>query len=322
MRFVLSVVLSLAAAGVAAQSAAPQGYPVKPIRLVVPYPPGGPTDIQARAIAQKMTEAWQQQVVVDNRSGAGGVIGADIVAKAKGDGYTLGLVTSAHVTLPSLNAKMPYDAIDDFAAVSLVSSTPYVLVTHQSLGVKSVKELIGVLKAKPGQISFASTSSGGGSHIAGELFKMQAGVQMLHVPYKGSGAAMPDLLGGQVTVMFENIVSVSPYVKSGRLVALAVSSANRSPVMPGLATVAESGLPGFDVTNWFAVLAPAATPKPIVEKLHREIAKIVTSQEMRARFASQGAEPIGSTPEECVKHMRSELAKWSKVIREAGIRLD
>jgi tripartite-type tricarboxylate transporter receptor subunit TctC len=301
---------------------AAQSYPSRPIRLVVPYAAGGPTDIQARAIGQKITEAWQQQVIVDNRTGAGGIIGADIVAKARPDGYTLALVTSAHVTLPSLHPKMPYESIDDFAAVTLVSSTPYVLVAHPTLGVKSVKDLVALLKTKPGQLSFASTSSGGGSHIAGELFKLQAGVQMVHVPYKGSGAAMPDLLGGQVPIMFENIVSVSPYVKAGRLTALAVSSATRSPIMPALPTVAESGLPGFDVTNWFAVLAPAGTPKPVVAKLHQEIARIVNSPDMQARLASQGAVPIGSTPEDCVKHMRAELTKWSKVVKDAGIKLD
>lgn len=321
MRLIFKIaVLIVVCAGIV--SAAAQTYPTRPIRLIVPYAAGGPTDIQARVIGQKITESWQQQVIVDNRTGAGGIIGADILAKAKPDGYTLALITSAHVTLPSLNAKMPYDSIDDFAPITLVSSTPYVLVAHPSLGVKSVKELIALLKSKPGQLSFASTSSGGGSHIAGELFKLQAGVQMVHVPYKGSGAAMPDLLGGQVPIMFENIVSVSPYVQAGRLTALAVSSASRSPIMPALPTVSESGLPDFDVTNWFAVLAPAGTPAAIVAKLNQEIVKIINSADMQARLASQGAVPIGSTPEDCTKHMRTELIKWSKVVKDAGIKLD
>jgi tripartite-type tricarboxylate transporter receptor subunit TctC len=322
MRFVLSLAILVAATSFAAESFSQQSYPSNPIRLIVPYPAGGPTDIQARVIAQKITENWGQQVVVDNRSGAGGIVGAEIAARARPDGYTIILVTSAHVTLPSLNAKMPYDALQDFAPVTLLSSTPYVLVAHPTLGVKSVNELIALLKSKPGQISFASTSSGGGSHIAGELFKLQAGVQMVHVPYKGSGAAIPDVVGGHVPVMFENIVSVTPYVKSGRLIALAISTAHRSPILPNLPTVAESGLPGFDVGNWFAVLAPAATPRTIVTKLHQEIVGILDTQEMRARLASQGAEPIGSTPEECGKYMRAELLKWGKVIKEAGIKLD
>ena len=322
MRSLLLPAVFIAATSLPAEVFAQQSYPANSIRLIIPYAAGGPTDIQGRVIAQKITENWGQQVVVDNRTGAGGIIAAEIAAKARPDGYTIILVTSAHVTLPSLTPKMPYDALQDFAPVTLVSTTPYVLVAHPALGVKSVKELIALLKARPGQISFASTSSGGGSHIAGELFKLQAGVQMVHVPYKGSGAAIPDVIGGHVPVMFENIVSVTPHVKSGRLIALATSTAQRSPILPELPTVAETGLPGFDVGNWFAMLAPAATPGPIVAKLHQEIVRILDTPEMRTRLASQGAESIGSTPDECGKYMRAEFIKWDKVIKEAGIKLD
>jgi tripartite-type tricarboxylate transporter receptor subunit TctC len=297
-------------------------YPNKPVRLVVPYPAGGPTDIQARVIAQKLTENWGQQVVVDNRSGAGGVVGADIIAKARPDGYSLVLVTSAHVTLPSLNNKMPYDALADFTPITLLSTTPYVLVAHPTLEVKTVKELIALLKSRPGQLTFASTSSGGGSHIAGELFKLQAGVDMVHVPYKGSGAAIPDVVGGQVPLMFENIVSVTPYVKAGRLNALAISIGHRSPILPDLPTVAEAGLPGFDVGNWFALLAPAATAGPVIARLYQDVGKILNTQEMKSRLAGQGAEPVGSSPAQCGQYMRAELVKWSRVIKEAGIKLD
>jgi tripartite-type tricarboxylate transporter receptor subunit TctC len=322
MRSIAAFAAFVAAATLTAASFGQQPYPNRSVRLIVPYTAGGPTDIQARLIAQKMSQSWGQQVVVDNRTGAGGIVAAEIAARAKPDGYTIILVTSAHVTLPSLTPKMPYDAIDDFAPITVVSSTPYVLVAHPSLGAKSVKELIALLKAQPGKLTFASTSSGGGSHIAGELFKLQANVDMLHVPYKGSGAAMPDLVGGRVPIMFENIVSVMPYVKSGKLNALALSSIKRSPIVPDLPTVAESGLPGFDVSNWFALLAPAGTPPAITGQLHKEVTRILGTEEMRTRLASQGADPIGGTPEECAKYMRAELVKWAKVIKEAGIRLD
>lgn len=322
MRTLGSFVVWLALVVMSAAAYSQQSYPSRPIRLLIPYAPGGPTDIQGRVIGQKMTESWGQQVVVENRTGASGAVAAEAAARAKPDGYTLILITSAHVTLPSLMTKLSYNAVDDFAPVTLVSSTPYVFVAHPSLNVKTVKEVIALLKSRPGQLTFASTSSGGGSHIAGELFKLQAGVDMIHVPYKGSGAAIPDVIGGQVPLMFENIVSVMPYVKAGRLHALAISSSKRSPVMPDLPTVAESGLPGFDVSNWFAVLAPAGTPPAIVAQLNKEITRILETPDMRARLASQGADPIGSTSDECGKYMRAELAKWAKVIKEAGIKLD
>lgn len=309
-------------AGGAGGAAAQQGYPSRPIRFIVPYPPGGSTDILARVIGQNMSARWGQQVVIDNRSGAGGIVGTEIAATAPPDGHTIIMVTSSHATLPSLYKKMPYDTLKDFAPVTLVSSTPYILVAHPKLGVKSVKELISLLKSKPGQFNYASSSSGGMGHIAGELFKSMAAVDMVHVPYKGSGAAIPDVLGGHVPLMFDNILSVLPHVKSGRLIALAVSTARRSPVVPELPTVAESGLPGFDVGIWFGVLAPANTPAKIVTALNSEIVRILQTPDMRERLSSQGAEPIGGTPKQFAEHIKAEMVKWGKVIRDAGIRID
>jgi tripartite-type tricarboxylate transporter receptor subunit TctC len=316
--FLLAALLACVADGALAQ-----GYPAKPIKIVVPFTPGGTTDVLARAVGQKLTANWGQPVVIDNRPGAGGNIGSEVVAKAAGDGYTLLMGTiSTHGINPSLYTKLPFDAVKDFAPVSLVARVPNVLVLHPSVPANSVKELIALAKAKPGQLNFASSGNGTSIHLSGEMFKTMAGVQMSHIPYKGSAPALTDLLGGQVSLMFDNMPTALPHVKAGRLKALAVTTAKRSPALPELPTVAESGLPDFEATSWFGVLAPAATPKEIVSKLSGEIAKILKTPDVQAQLSGQGAEPVGSTAEEFATHIKSEMAKWAKVVKESGARID
>ena len=319
LRFVCALTMALACAGANAQA-----YPSKPIRLVVPYPAGGPLDIMARAIGQKLTEAWHQPVVVDNRAGAGGNIGADLVAKSAPDGYTLlmGAVATQAIN-PALYSKIPYDPIKDFAPVALVAQVPNILVVNPSVPVKSVKELIEFARAKPGTLNFASGSTGSTGHLAGELFNTMAGVKMVHIPYKGAAPAMADLLSGQVQLMFDNLASSLPNVKAGKLRALAVTTLARSPAMPDLPTIAESGLPGFDLTTWFGLLVPAGTPHDIVVKLNAEIVRALNSKDMRERLEKMGAEPPpDNTPEHFAAFIRSEAAKYAKVVKASGARVD
>jgi tripartite-type tricarboxylate transporter receptor subunit TctC len=311
--------LALGCAGAFAQS-----YPAKPIRLVVPYPAGGPLDIMARAIGQKLTEAWHQPVVVDNRAGAGGNIGADLVAKSAPDGYTLlmGAVATQAIN-PALYSKIPYDPIKDFTAVALVAQVPNILVVNPSVPAKSVKELIALARAKPGSLNFASGSTGSTGHLAGELFNTMAGVKMVHIPYKGAAPAMADLLSGQVQLMFDNLASSLPNVKAGKLHALAVTTLARSPAVPDLPTIAESGLPGFDLTTWFGLLVPAGTPHDIVVKLNAEIVRALDSKDMRERLEKMGAEPPpDNTPEHFAAFIRSEAEKYAKVVKASGARVD
>ncbi len=298
-------------------------YPTKPIRLVVPFPPGGATDILARAVAQKLTEAWGQQVIVDNRPGAGGNIGSELVAKAAPDGYTLEMGTvGTHAINASLYAKMPYDHVKDFVPVILVAGVPNVLVVHPSVPVNSVAELIAYAKANPGKLNFASSGSGTSIHLSGELFKVMAGVQMTHVPYKGSAPAMQDLLGGQVQLMFDNLPPSLPQIKAGKLKALAVTSVTRAPALPDTPTVAEAGLPGFEASSWFGVLAPAGTPPAIVAKLNAEIAKWLATPEAKEKMLALGANAVGGPPEDFAKHIAVETAKWAKVVKESGAKVD
>ena len=295
-----------------------QDYPTKPIRIIVGSPAGGGGDTMARLMAQAMTPALGQQVIIDNRAGAGGNVGADIVAKAAPDGYTLLFVFTGHVTSPSLFPKLPFDTVRDFAGITLLATNEHMLLVHPSLPVKSVKELIALAKQNPGKYSIGGIVSGS-NHLGSELFKLQAGVDLLFVPYKA--AALTDLLGGQVQVMF-NTVSVSlPHVKSGKLRALAVAGARRSRLAPDLPTVSEAGVPGFAFNGWYGFVAPAKTPRPIVMKLNQTSVNIVRSPEIVERLAAMGNEPVGSTPEEFDKHIRQEILKWAKVIREAGITL-
>ena len=306
-----------------ASAAWAQAYPNHPIRLVVPFPAGGTTDILARDAAPKLTEALGQSVVVDNRPGAGGNIGADLVAKSAPDGYTLLMGTvGTHAINPSLYAKMPYDHVKDFAPVVLVAGVPNVLVVNPSLPVNSVADLIKLAKSKPGAINFASSGNGTSIHLSGELFKTMAGVDMTHVPYKGSAPALTDLMGGQVQVMFDNLPSSLQQIKAGKLRAIAVTSAKRSPALPDVPTIAESGLPGFEASSWFGVLAPAGTPPAIVARLNAEINKWLQSPEGKEQLLGQGAQAAGGTPEQFAAHIRAETDKWAKVVKASGAKVD
>jgi tripartite-type tricarboxylate transporter receptor subunit TctC len=300
-----------------------QTYPTKSIRLIVPFPPGGPADILSRAIGQKLTDSWGQQVVVDNRAGAGGTIGSDLAAKGAPDGYTLlmGFV-GTHAINPSLYSSLPYDNVKSFEPVSLVATATIILVLHPSLPAKSVKELIALAKSKPGELTFGSPGNGTPQHLAGELFNTMAGVKMTHVPFKGAVPAINDLLGGRISLIFSSAPPALPHVATGKLRALAVTSGKRSSVSPDLPTVAESGLPSFEVINWYGVLAPARTPKPMVEKLNTEIAKITNMPDVKERLSSVGIEALSSTPAQFAAFIKDETAKWAKVVKFSGARLD
>ncbi len=312
----------LLVAGAAATVQA-QTYPSKPIRMIVPFPPGGTTDILARAIGAELTKAWGQPVVIENRPGAGGNIGSEAVAKSPGDGYTLLMGTvGTHGINPSLYKKMPYDAVKDFAPVTLVALVPNILVVHPSVPAKSVAELIALAKKQPGKLTYASSGNGTSIHLSGALFESLAGVQMVHVPYKGSAPAVTDLLGGQVNMMFDNMPSALPHVKAGKLRALGVTSAKRSPAVPDVPTIAEAGVKGYEASSWFGVLAPATTPKDIVAKLNAEIAKSLGTPEMKEKLSSQGAEPVGNTPEQFGAFIRAEIDKWAKVVKASGATVD
>ena len=318
--FLLGVSAFALAAIAGAQAPA---YPTKPIRLVVPFPAGGATDILAREVAKHLTDAWGQSVVVDNRPGAGGNIGSELVAKAAPDGYTLEMGTvGTHAINASLYSKMPYDHVKDFVPVILVAGVPNVLEVNPALPVNSVQELIAYAKANPGKLNFASSGSGTSIHLSGELFKVMAGVQMMHVPYKGSAPALQDLIGGQVQLMFDNLPPSLPQIKAGKLRALAVTSAARAPALPDTPTVAEAGLPGFEASSWFGVLAPAGTPPEIVNKLNAEIAKWLASPGAKEKLANVGANIAGGTPEDFARHIQAETAKWAKVVKESGAKVD
>jgi len=300
-----------------------QAWPSKPIRIVVPFPAGGATDIMARAAAQKMTEAWGQSVVVDNRPGAAGNIGAELVARSPNDGYTMLMGTvGTHAINASLYAKMPYDHVKDFAPVMLVAAVPNVLVVHPSVPANSVAELVAYGKANPGKLNFASSGSGTSIHLSGELFKVSTGLTMQHVPYKGSAPALTDLVGGQVQLMFDNLPPSLPHIKAGRLRALAVTTAARASALPDVPTVAESGLPGFEASSWFGLLAPAGTPADVVAKVNGELARWIATPEAKEKMAAIGAIAAGGTPEDFAKHIAAETAKWARVVKESGAKVD
>jgi tripartite-type tricarboxylate transporter receptor subunit TctC len=299
-----------------------QTYPVKQIRLVIPYPPGGGTDIIGRTVAQKLSDTLGQQVMVDNRGGAGGTIGTDVVAKAGADGYTLLMVPTSHVINPSIYPKLPYDTVKDFAPIALAASATIVLVSHPSVPVKSVKELITLAKARPGELNFGSAGNGTVFHLTGELFKRQAGIELVHVPFKGGGPTVAAIAGGEITLTFETMLALFPHIQSGRVRALAVTGAKRSSVMPELPTIAESGFPSIIAENWYGFYAPAGTPKPVVDKLNAEIVKILKQPDVKTRFQGLGTEVMGSTPDELGAYVGREMAKWSKTAKEAGARVD
>jgi tripartite-type tricarboxylate transporter receptor subunit TctC len=307
----------------AAGDALAQKYPVKSIRLIIAYPPGGGVDFVARIVSQRLTESWGQQVLVDSRPGGGGNIGTLIAAKAAADGYTLLLSPLGPLVInPSLFSKLPYDPLKEFDPVTSVVSTLNILVVHPSLPVKSVKELIALAKAKPGQLRFASSSYGNTDHLAGELFKSMAGVDMVHVPYKGGAPATTDLLGGQVEIYFGPIQNVGPHVQAGKLRSLAAIGAKRWPTMPDLPTISEAGVPGFEVDNWYGLVTPAATPKAVIAALNAEVGRVLQLQDVRDRLATSGMIPFTSTPEQFAAYMKEETAKWAQIVKKSGATVD
>ena len=298
-----------------------QNYPAKSIRLIVPFPPGGSTDLMGRVLGAKLGEAFGQQVIVENRPGASGMIGNDLVARAAPDGYLLTLGTIGAMSVnPSLFKSMPYDSTRDFAPITLTGNVENLLVVHPSLPVRNVKELIALAAGKPGILIFASSGTGNAPHLAGELFNQLARVKMVHLPYKGGGPAMIDLVAGQVSVSFASMPSSLPFAKSGKLRALAVGGAKRSPAAPEIPTVAESGLPGFEITDWQGLLAPAKTPAAVIERLNRETLRILNEREVKERLAAAGLQVVTATPLQFADFIRAEIDKWGKVIRTAGIK--
>ena len=317
----LAAVATLAAAaGFAAAPAHAQGYPSKPVRIVVPFPPGGTTDILARDLANQLGQRWKQSVLVENKAGAGGTIGTAEVAKAAADGYTL-LVTATHQVInPSLMKKLPYDARRDFTPIALVGAVPNVLVVHPSLNVKSVQEFVALAKSQPGKLSFGSTGIGGSNHLSGELFKAMTGIDMTHIPYKGAAPAMNDLLGGQIPVMFDSVPTVIQHVKSGKLRALGVTSMTRSASLPEVPTIDESGVKGFEATAWFGMYAPGGLPAEVTARLSADLQAVLKSDAVRESFAKYGVEP-GTPPQaQFAAFYAAELDKWARVIERAGVK--
>jgi tripartite-type tricarboxylate transporter receptor subunit TctC len=302
--------------------AAAQSYPVKPVRIIIGFPPGGATDIAARAVAQKLTESFGQQVIVDNRPGAASNIGAEAAARAAPDGYTLFMGSVSTSINPSLYTKLAYDPLRDFAAVALIANTPFLLVTHPSVPVKSVKELIAFVKARPGELNYATAGAGSGAHLFMALFMSHTGLKMTNVAYRGAAAATTDVLAGQVPMMFDNIFTTLPLARSGKFRALAVSTAQRSAIAPEIPSVAEAGVPGYDANAWFGLFAPAAVPKDLITRLNAEVVKGLQTADMRERLRALGATPGGGTPEHFAAFLRDEVAKWAKVVKTAGVKLD
>ena len=317
-RRALFVAAALALTGASSANAA-EVYPSRPIRIVVGYAAGGPNDTIARVLGQKLTELLGQQTIVDNRPGADGVIGTDLVAKSAADGHTLALVSSSHTINPSLQPKLPYDPVRDFAPVTMAASGPTVLVVHPSLPVKTVSDLITLARARPGQLMYASSGTGGTLHLAGELFKSRGRIDITHVPYKGVAPATIELLAGQVPLMFDPIVAALPHIQSGKLRALAVTSRQRSPNLPNLPTMQESGVKDFEVVIWYGILAPAGTPPAVIERLNTQIVKIVQTADMKERLASFGAEPIGMSATEFSAFLKTDLAKWAQLVKANGL---
>ena len=313
--------LVLLAAATASQAQA-QAYPQRPIRMIVGLPVGGSTDLLGRLLAAKLGERLGQQVVFENRPGASGIIGTDIVAKSQPDGYTLLMAAGSFGVLTSLYPQLPFDTAKDFAPVALFATSPYLLAVHPALPVKTMAELIEFAKARPGQINLAASTPGSVQRLSGELLKRQAGIELLYVPYKGTGALIPDLLGGRLHAAIDNVLVLAPHIKSGALRGLAVTSARRSAVVPELPTIAESGLPGFQASGWFGVLAAAATPVSIIDRLNQAIAAIMQQPDVRSRLLAQGAEPLSGPPSELRNLLTREKEVWSRVIREAGVKPD
>jgi tripartite-type tricarboxylate transporter receptor subunit TctC len=309
----------LAAAIVSAHAA--ETYPSRPVRMIVPYPAGGPNDVLARMVGGKLTEGWNQQVVIDNRPGAGGNLAMELTARSQPDGYTVVLHAMAYAVNPTLYSKAPY-RFEEFTPVTVVAKGPLVLVASPNAGINSVKDLISAAKAKPGQIQYASGGNGSSLHLAGELFKYMAGVDLLHIPYKGTNDFIPDLLSGRVPLSFSSPLIMAGHVKAGRLKALAVTSLKRSSGWPEVPTINEAGVKGYEMDAWYVIVAPAGTPKPVVAELNRSVAQGLKAQDVRERLAGLGMEAVGNSPEAAAKYIQTEEAKWSKVLRAANIRAD
>ena len=319
-RLALLVPLLLAALPVSAQ--APDPYPSKPLRFILPFPPGGGTDILGRLIAERMTASLGQPVVTENRGGAGGNVGAEAAARSAPDGYTIVLVAPSLAISKSLYSKLNYDAVKDFAPVSLVATVPNVMVTHPSVPANTLAEFIRLAKTKPGEMNFGSGGSGTSNHLAGELFNIVAGVKLVHVPYKGVNLAMNDVLSGQIHLVVIGVPAAAPHIKAGRLRALALVAPQRAAALPEVPTVAEAGLPNFEVTTWYGILAPAGTPKAIVTRLNAELVKAMHAPDLKERLAAMATDPATSTPEEFADYIKREIAKWGEVVRQAGLKAD
>jgi tripartite-type tricarboxylate transporter receptor subunit TctC len=318
-----AAILALAACGsaYAAQGSAPQ-YPLKPVRLLVPFAPGGGTDITARSIAHQLSERLGQQFIADNRPGANGTIAVDILSKAVPDGYTLSMISSSHSVNASLIKNPPYDLTRDVAPITQATMQPYALVVHPSVQAKSVKELIVIAKAKPGQLNYGSSGTGGLSHLSGALFSSLAQIDIVHVPYKGGNPAMIDVIAGQIQMLYSTILQAQPHIKAGKLRPLAVTTAKRSRAAPELPTMQEAGVKGYEVAGWYGVIAPLKTPQPIIARLNKEIVDILREPEIGQRLAADGSEPVGSTPEAFGQHIRTEVAKWANLTKQMNIRMD
>jgi len=321
--------IAAAIAGVAAaprllaQGNAAADYPARPIRLIIPFAPGGGTDIVARTVAQKLGEAWKQSVVPENRAGGNGTIGANVVARSAPDGYTLSMITASHsVNVTLQGSKHPYDLLKDFAPISQMTTQPYVLVVNPGLPVKSVQELIALAKAKPGKLTYGSSGVGGTSHLSGALFCVLANIEMTHVPYRGGEPAMADVVGGQIDMLFSTRLQSRGLVDAGKLRALAVTTRKRSPATPELPTMQEAGVPGYEVAGWYGMLAPAGTPPAIINKLNREVVRIVHLPDVTEKMAVDGSEPVGSSPSEFAAHIKSEVEKWRDLIHKTGIKTE
>ena len=312
------------AAGVllATGAQAAEVFPSRLVRIVVPFPAGGPSDILTRMLAPKLSDMWGQQIVVDNRPGAGTIIGTDLVAKAAPDGYTMVMVYTGHATNPSLYDKLPFDTLGDFTAVTLGTMLPIILVSHPGVAANSLRELIALAKAKPGGLSYATSGNGSTGHLAGEMFKSVTGINLQHIPYKGSAPAISDVLGGQVAMTFDGLPAALPHVRAGKLRALAVTSLERSPLLAEVPTVAEHGYAGFAADAWFGLLAPGKTPKDIVARLNADIVKALRMKDISDKLVAMGYQPVGNTPEQFDQFIRAEVTKWSRVIKEAAVRLD
>jgi tripartite-type tricarboxylate transporter receptor subunit TctC len=315
-------VLGILLAALSGMAMAQSAYPVKPIRLIVAFPPGGSTDIIARLVAQRLSERLGQQVIVDNRGGAGGTIGTEIAARAGADGYTLTMgTTSTHVIAPAAYPNVKYDPVKDFAPITLVASTPYLLVLHPSVPAKSLKDFIALMKSQPGKLNYASAGTGSTTHIAMEMLKLASGTDIVHIPYNGNGPAGTALMGGQVQALFGSMPAVLPHAKSGKMRPIAVGTAKRSSALPDVPTVAESGFPGFEVSLWLGFFAPAGAPQPVLKRLYDELVQIANSPEMKQQFERNGADAVTTTPAQLGKLMKEELAKYTKVIKAANIQM-